>query len=175
MLALPVLAVTACGSASPATQRADLTSYYSKVGKDLASCNAAIQSGQIALGLVIKGTETAVDADVVAKQAHDACTPGGSNDILDLGTTSVPDSLSGLSIDKAQQDLAFSWAPDAADAMNDLDKLFQNPNDVGAGADYKKTKAMQMDGTLAEAQKFFDDAAKKVGATLKPLALASLS
>lgn len=58
--------------------------------------------------------------------------------------------------------------------MSDLDKLFQNGNDVSSAADYK-TKAQEMDGYISDAQSAFNDVAKKLGVTLKPLNLASLS
>ena len=74
----------------------------------------------------------------------------------------------------APDDLDVYWAPDAATAMDDLKKLYNNPNDIASAADFKK-QAKEMDEMAADAQKLFSDAAAKLAVELKPLGLISLS
>jgi hypothetical protein len=173
MLAIAAMA-SGCGSGSTpvAQQRSDLTSFYNRLSHDLGRCNASIGVALIDLGLYVKQQGTAVDGDLAARQAREACKPESNNDILDLGTTQIPDSLTDYGLSDARSDLEV-WASYASDAMGDLDKLFQNGNDVGAGADYKD-QGSKMASSLAGAQQIFNSAAKKAGATLKPLELAAL-
>ena len=174
--AIFLIGVAGCGGspATPDQQRADLRSCYAQVQKDLRVCNAALENAQLSLGLFLEQKTDAVTAYGGASDAHDVCRPEGNNDLLHLGTGAVPDSLATLKISDAKDDLDVYWAPDAATAMDDLKKLYNNPNDIASAADFKK-QAKEMDEMAADAQKLFSDAAAKLAVELKPLGLISLS
>jgi hypothetical protein len=135
-------------------------------------CDVDINTTEIAVGMVAQGTTSEqLTAYNAAKAIQTDCSMSGSNQILDIGTRSIPNGLGNYNLDQVQSDMQIWADQDATAAAKDIEAVLQNGNDLSAASDLK-SQTGDMASQLSDANSILASASSKIG--LSPAAQISV-
>lgn len=160
----------AFGKSAPvptAKKRTELKTFVSSINSNLQLCDSQLQNATAEFVMVAQGHLDELTAYNAAKEVTSYCSMMDSSKILDIGSLSVPDGLSGYNLSQVQSDMEIWSDTDAVQAGKDMEALLQNPNDLHAASDFQSQKA-DMESQLSDANSILASCAKKIGLSPVP-------
>lgn len=148
-------------------KRAELKAFVAKINGDLKYCDADVQNAIAAVSLVANGSLDELTAYDTAKSVTSDCSIMGSNHILDIGTMSLPNGLSGYNLSQVQSDMQVWADSDAVGVGKDIEVLLQNPNNLSAQSDLQSRKS-EMESAISDSNSILAACAKKIGLSPAP-------
>jgi hypothetical protein len=126
LVVVTTVALTLTHKPSQAEQASDLRGFLQYVSADIESCAGGVGESLAGLSLIESGQDSSTDVSdgiSVAQQGAANCAPANSEQIADLETYQVEQSLDGFGLVAVVTDMVTWAAPDAENVQNDVASL----------------------------------------------------